>query len=145
MRNYSFFKSIYKIMTNEERETAIKEALSGQDLFVLMSVQQINQKPHPFCIGPEHIQRFALDTTKGCAMYVNESGAWTNGYKKGFHKCGLPMDAHTKGDTVCFLSQLRNGTSDEAGIILKDLVNKIGESFIDGFAFVETKEKFRIT
>lgn len=48
-------------------------------------------------------------------------------------------------DNVCFLQLLRNGTNEEAQNILKTLVDTLGLSFIDGFTFVETPEKYRIS
>lgn len=131
-------------MNNTEKETKVKNCLKKQDLFKLKSIENVNHKPHPFCIGAEHIQRDTLDTTKGCAMLVDDKGNWSNTRKPGYHKCGLPYDDHTF-DNICFLQQIRHGTNDEANIILKKLVNELGENFVDGFAFIETKEKYRIT
>ena len=130
-------------MNDQEKADHISDKLSGQDLYKCKSVEDINHKPHPFCIGPEHIQKYALDTSKGCAMRVNSSGDWTTGYKSGYTKCGLSVDEHTS-DKVAFLQLLRDGTCDEASKILKDLVDQLGENFVEGFVFVDTDEKFRI-
>jgi len=130
-------------MNNEEKEKKIKEVLEYQDLYIVKSVDNINHRPHPFCIGSEHIKPYVLDTSSGCAMRVNENRAWSTGYKKGYHRCGLQPEDH-KSDNVCFLQLKRNGTNDEANIILKKLVADLGETFVDGFAFVETDEKFRV-
>ena len=131
-------------MNNTEKEKVIRTALESQDLFTLLSVQNVNDKPHPFCIGSEHIERFHLNTSKGCAMRVGPNGEWSTTYKKGFVKCGLSYEEHTS-DCVMSLQLKRNGTNDEANTILQALVNEIGETFVDGFSLVDTKEKFRIS
>ena len=131
-------------MTNKEKEDKIKISLENQDLYLVKSIENINHKPHPFCIGPEHIQRYTIDKSKRCAMYVNDKGDYSISYKKGYHKCGLSYEEHTS-DNVCFLQLKRNGTTEEANAILTKLIKDIGIDFIDGFAFVETKQKYRVT
>jgi hypothetical protein len=131
-------------MTNTEKEVVIRKGLDSQDLFTLLSVENTNHKPHPFCVGPEHIERYRLNTSKRCAMRVGPNGEWSTRSKKGFVKCGLSYEEHTY-DCVGFLQLKRNGTNDEAKTILKALVDEIGETFVDGFGFVETKKKFRIS
>lgn len=131
-------------MTNTDKLNKIKEYLEkNQELFIILSIDDINHKPHPFCIGAEHIQRYSLDTSKGCAMRVSSNGKWSTNYKQGYSRCGLSMEEHTC-DTVAFLQLLRNSTNDEAQIILKGLVDEVGEDFVTGFTFVETDEKYRI-
>lgn len=130
-------------MDDKEKLEKVQDLLKDQDLFTALSIERVNHKPHPFCIGPEHIERYALNTQKGCAMYVDSTGRYTNGYKKGFHKCGLPLAAHTS-ECVCFLQLNRHAKKAEAQYILQDLVERLGDSGIDGYAFVETPEKYRI-
>lgn len=130
-------------MNNEDKLSKIKEHLKHQDLFNVLSIDNVNYKPHPFCIGSEHIQQYSLDTSKGCAMRVASNGKWSTNYKQGYNRCGLSIEEHTC-DTVAFLQLLRNGTNNEAQIILKELVDKLGENFVTGFSFVETEEKYRI-
>ena len=111
--------------------------------------------PHPYCITEKHItgefmslgdsEIKQLESKNGCmcGMYVDNSGNYVNGYRSGYHKCNVPYEEHTS-DLVCFLKLSRNGTNDEANSILKELVDNLGENYIDGFSFIETKEKFRI-
>jgi hypothetical protein len=131
-------------MTNTEKENVINKALEFQDLFTLLKVDNVNHSPHPFCLGSEHIEKYHVNTSKGCAMRVSPNGQWSTSYKKGYVKCGLSYEEHTS-DCVGFLQLKRNGTNDEADIILKALVNEIGETFVDGFGLIDTIEKFRIS
>jgi hypothetical protein len=130
-------------MSNKERQEKIEAALVGQDLLKILSVDDINHKPHPFTIGAQHIERYHLNISKPCAGYVDDHGRYSNVSKPGFHKCGLSLKEHTH-DTVGFLQLLRNGTEEEGKTILKKFVDDIGVEFVSGFLFVETEEEFRI-
>lgn len=131
----------------------IESLLKDQNLFEVVDVMDVNHKPHPYCITPAHIdgKTMVLDEhairraeKKGarCGMYV-KGDEWRNSYKKGWKKCDVPYDEHTS-DKVCFLKLLRGGTEREAKEILTGLAGELEEGVIDGFAFVETEEKFRI-
>lgn len=124
-------------MTNSEKETKIKEALKG-DLFIVKSVKDINHKPHPYTVGARHAI-YASDKNGGI---LDESIC--RKVQCAHPHCNTDYDGHTS-DNVCFLQLTRNGTNEEAQVILKGLVDTLGEKFIDGFAFVETTEKFRIS
>ncbi len=65
--------------------TALKELLSTIDI-ELKSVDNVNHKPHPYCITKKHITRYGsldADTIKAlerdkeahCGMYVNNKGS----------------------------------------------------------------------
>ena len=124
-------------MTNDEKSTKIKEALKDQDLYLVKDVMDINHRPHQYTIGPAHIG-YASDHHSG--MLDMET---IKNVKCAYPNCNIPYEDHTS-DNVCFLQLKSNGTNDEASTILKKLVTDLGESFVDGFAFVDTDEKFRI-
>jgi len=142
-------------MTNKEKEKKITEALNKQDVFLVKSVDDINHKPHPYCITEKHLeyndsmylgdeQIKKMESTHGdmCGMYSNGKET-INKYRYGYTRCNVPYGEHTS-DNVCFLQLKRNTTNAEANVILKQLVDDVGEKFVDGFAFVETEDKFRI-
>lgn len=119
-----------------EKKEQIEKALLQQDLFEVYDVTNVNHKPHPYVIGPKHI-------SNSSGAYLNIEECERKGVKCAHPECNLSYKEHTS-DLVCFLKLKRNGTNEEANSVLKNLVNELGENFIDGFAFIETKEKFRI-
>lgn len=125
-------------MTNQEKTERIQEELKSQDLFKCLEVNNINHKPHPYMIGPAHIK---YSNEGGRGGILNEQVC--REVKCAHTGCNLPYAEHTS-DNVAFLQLLRNGINVEAGTILKKLVDSLGESFVDGFVFVETEEKFKI-
>ena len=142
-------------MTNEEKETKLKELLKDQDVFEVKSVDNVNHKPHPYCITDKHLahndsmylgERQIRDMEKVhgpmCGMYGNGT-RWINHSSPGYTRCNLRYEDHTS-DCVAFLKLKRNCTKEEASEVLKSVVEDVKDT-IDGFAFVETKEKFRIT
>lgn len=130
-------------MTTDEKTKKLEPLFEGQDVFTLKSVEEINHSPHPFCIGPEHIERYTVDTTKGCAMYVDDDGHFSTTRKPGYHKCGLSYEQHTK-QFACFIQLKRHATNQEANDVLGKILAEMPLGLIDGFVFVETDEKFRI-
>ena len=125
-------------MNNEEKCTKIQEHLDKkQDLFKCLSVMDVNHKPHPYMIGSRHVVH-ASDNHGGML------GKTTLETVPCAHPgCNTDYDQHTS-DNVAFLQHLRDGTNDEANKIMKAMVKAVGETLVDGFTFVETKEKFRI-
>ena len=121
----------------KEKEERIMDALKDQDLFLVKSVNGINYKPHPYTIGSQHIV-YASNNHSGMLNLETVKKV-----KCAYYSCNIPYEDHIY-DTVCFLQLKRNGTNGEANIILKKLVNDLGETFVDGFTFVETTEKFRL-
>ena len=125
-------------MNNEEKEVVIRKALEGQNVFDLKSVIQVNFDPHPFTIGSKHVV-YASDHNGGMLTQdVVEKIPCAH------PNCRLSYHQH-KSDTVGFLQLQRNVTQGEAQTILKALVETIGESLVDGFTFVDTKEHYRIS
>lgn len=124
-------------LSDEEREKIITTALEGQDVYTLKHVSAINHHPHQFTIGPQHI---TLASDKYGGM-IDEKVCREVGCKiKG--GCSLSYEEHTY-DIVAFMQLLRNATKEEANPALKKVADAIGKN-IDGFVFVETKEKFRV-
>ncbi len=121
----------------EEKAKKIRELLSEQDLYDVKDVMGVNHKPHPYMIGTAHITY----ASKNCGGMIGEETL--KNVRCAHPHCNLPYEEHTS-DTVCFLQLKRNGTNAEANVILKALVTKIGDNFVDGFAFVESPEKYRI-
>lgn len=126
-------------MTNKEKEELIRKALKSQkqDLYILKSVMDINHQPHGYLIGPEHL----LYAKEHHIISLNDEVF--NNTKCAYPNCKLEYKEHTFNN-VCFLQQLRHGSKDEANKLFKDLIEKVGDKLVDGFAFIETDEKFRI-
>lgn len=153
-------------MTNEEKLNKIQQVLKGNGIVEAVKIDKLSNDPeftpHPYCIterhiagnyttiGDEQIKQLEHAAGKGmCGMYVNSNGDYTNQRKAGFKKCTLRYEEHVKNTNrqmldVCFLQLLTNTTRDEMTKIMQTLVNNIGETFIDGFAFLETPEKYRV-
>lgn len=130
-------------MTDEEKAERINQSLENQDLYKCLSIKNVNHNPHPYMLGPRHIT-YTADNYGGRldekAILAGEKAGKCNCAQP---KCNIPYEDHTS-DNVAFLQLLRNGDNDEANIIMKALVDDLGEAFVDGFAFVETEEKYRI-
>lgn len=130
-------------MSNEEKEKRIEEALVLQDVFKLKSVMNVNHKPHSYMIGPKHIA-WSHDGHYGGML---SGDCIREGEKKGEvhceqRNCRVPFDDHTS-ESVAFLQCVRNCTNTEANVALKTLVEELGETFVDGFGFVESKFKIK--
>lgn len=124
-------------MTNEEKLKKVEEKFMENDVLKLMSINDVNFRPHPYMIGSKHIA-YASDHFGGrldertlekvpCA----EPG------------CILSYAEHTS-DKVLFLQLKRNATDKEIHKFVDPLVETLKELKVDGIAFVETEEKFRI-
>ena len=119
-----------------DKKEKIQEVLLKQNLFEVYDVTNINHKPHPYVIGPSHI-------SNSSGAYLDIEECERKGVKCAHPNCYLSYKEHTS-DLVCFLKLKRNGTNEEANTVLKNLVNELGENFVDGFSFIEIDEKFRI-
>lgn len=124
-------------MSNEDKCNKIKECLGNTDILEILKVDNINHKPHCYTIGSKHVSYASkyyggiLDTKT------------LNKVKCAVSNCNLSYDEHTS-DTVAFLQLKREVTKDEIQKLLKNIVDTIGETFISGFALVETEQKYRI-
>ena len=145
-------------MNNEEIKTKIVEVLKDSEVFTVLDVDNVNYKPHPYCITQHHLsddshspylgepQIMEMEKKRGCmcGMYVSPDGKKSSTkFKSGWNKCQVRFEDHTS-DKVCFIQLKRHATQAEAQAELKKVVEVIGEKLIDGFGFVESEEKFRI-
>lgn len=123
-------------MSNKEKEIKLKKALKLQNVFKSKGIQQVNHKPHIYMIGTRHV----VHASDNCGGMLGD--ATLESIPCAQPQCGLFYKDHTS-DQVAFLQSIKNSTNDEANIALKAIVKKLGEEFVDGFAFVESK--FKIT
>lgn len=82
-------------------------------------------------IGPSHIKNSS-------GMYLNIKEAENLGSRCYHSNCYLKYEDHTS-DNVAFLYLIRNSTTEDVNKALKILVDDLGKSFIDGFAFVKSE------
>ena len=116
----------------------VQKILDESGLFKFLNVDTINHKPHPFMIGTRHV-------THASKHHGGMLGQATLDAIPCSHpKCVLSHDAHTS-DKVAFLQLTRDATNDEANDVLKQLAPIIEKEKVNGFVFVESDEKFRIT
>lgn len=119
-------------MNNKEKEIAIKELLENSCLTCL-KVNDVNHTPHPYMIGSKHI-------THASDNHGGRLGEATLKAVPCAYNCGLSYEEHTS-DNVAFLQAVKDCTKEEINIELNKIVEKFGEKFLDGFAFVESKFK----
>jgi len=119
-------------------EELIKQEL--KELFEFKDISHVNYKPHPFMLGPKHIE-FSADKYSGILgdPCIND---------KNFPLCSNPgctlsYKEHTS-DRVLFLSLTRDMTREEAQEVLMGIKPILEKENIDGVAFIETDQKFRI-
>lgn len=139
-------------MTNEEKLAKITPPESKE--YELMSVDQINHRPHIYCLTPKHIEHCA-DNHSGilteaaiddaekagvhCGMFVMPNGDTYNSRKSGSVPCTIPRADH-KCDTVLFIKALADKPVGELEGINEYLVSikyELAELGIDGAAFVK--------
>lgn len=108
------------------------------------SINRANYDPHPFTVGPRHIA-YAADHNGGildesvmrrvpCAANI------------GSFRCNVSYDDH-RSDKIGFIKLTRHCTVDEMRKWLssKKITKFMEDNHLDGVAFVETPEKFRMT
>lgn len=108
-----------------------------QGKFSIMSITEVNFKPHPYMIGPRHIQNNILHPEE--IRRLEKTGV--NCYHP---KCTASYDEHTH-DTGMFLKLTCNLTEEEAKPILTPVLELIESLGICGICFVDTPEKYRIS
>jgi len=122
-------------MTEVEKE--IEGVLSPGGIFTVKSITNVNHKPHPYMVGPQHIKH-ASD------KHMGRLGEETMRAVRCAHpNCHVEYDDH-KSDKVLFVQLKRNASNDEASDELKKLLEIFQNNGIDGVAFVETPEGYRI-
>lgn len=122
----------------EELKQEITSKLKNR--FIIEDITNVNHKPHPFMLGPKHI-KFASDNYSGM---IGDSCIEDKNFPKCSHtNCYLTYKEHTS-DKVLFLKLTKNITNKTANTILKSLTPVLEKEKMDGIAFVDTVEKFRI-
>lgn len=119
--------------------------------FKLDSITNVNYKPHPYCITPEHLEtadmylnetsiREAEKNGVRCGMYV-KGDKYCNHPESGYTRCDVPYDEH-KSDKVLFIKALVDKEiKDLSGLesYLKKIKHMLEELGIDGIAFIASK------
>jgi len=117
--------------------------------FELRSIDNVNHKPHPYCITSKHLLPDTMylnaDTIKEaekqgahCGMYTRGK-EYRNSYADGFQGCTIPYDQHTS-DKVLLIKALVDKPIDKLDGLqdyLKSIVDVLKELKIDGVAFIE--------
>lgn len=121
-------------MSKEEIISTITPMLG--DGFIVKSIISVNHKPHPYMIGPKHIQNNSLDGDE--IRRLEKTGVHC--YQPG---CTTSYDQHTY-ETGLFLSLTRNIPNGEAATTLKPVLEFIEAQGLCGICFVDTPEHYRI-
>jgi hypothetical protein len=116
-------------------EDQIQEKL--QELFTVRSIQNVNHNPHPYMIGPKHIEHAA--NNHGGAL----GKATLEAVQCAHPGCRTGYKGHTS-DKVLFLTLKRNISPEEAKQSFASIQELLKENSIDGVTFIDTPEKFRI-
>lgn len=103
--------------------------------FEVWKVDEVNHRPHPFVIGPKHVD-YASDHCGGM-LGRNVVGRIPCDH------CKRPASEH-EYDVVLVLKLTRNSKNSEAAAVLKPLCDEMKADGIDGITFVDTPEKYRI-
>jgi hypothetical protein len=122
-------------MTDQERLDKLTELLKNQDILEVIGVDNINHDPHQFVIGPKHVTH-AADNHSGMLGQVTLEAIPCA-------RCGWKYHRHTF-NKVAFLRLKRDCNNDELSDVIKSLSAEVEKLDIEGFVFVESKEKFKI-
>lgn len=123
-------------MTNEELADLFRDRIT--DPLELERVAEVNHRPHPFVVGSRHVA-YAADR---CGGILGEEAL--RAVCCAHRNCNLSYDEHTS-DRVMFLKLTRNCTQAEIKAVLVPIADEVGATGVDGFAFVETEEGYRIS
>ena len=116
----------------------LQEYWQDNEAFEFKDFMGVNHQPHPYMIGPKHIEH-----NRG--MYLGEEQI-KEMESRGVAHCAHPdcrknYEEHTC-DQVCFLALKKDLTQGEAQEALKGCVDHFGEKAFEGFAFIENEFKF---
>lgn len=117
--------------------------------FKLESINNVNHKPHPYCITPKHLgKHMYLDSNTikdmeenygaSCGMYIGPNGTYSNNYKSGYTRCTISYDEHTS-DKLLFIKILVNKELKDLKsleVYCKSILPIMKKLKIDGIAFV---------
>lgn len=125
----AIYNTIYNMKEPEELEGYPGDV---SEVAWVDNVGGVNHKPHQFMIGPSHI----VHASKYHGGMLDE--ATLEALPCAAPGCRRPFKEHTF-DTVAFVKQKRDCTSDEMQTFLKSMVEWAEQHKIDGFVFVEHK------
>lgn len=126
---------------SEEKNPVVdkmNELLAPGGLLKVLSIGEINHRPHQYIVGPKHIAH-AADHHGG--MLGEET---LKAVHCAYPGCTASYEEHVS-DKVAFLQLQRDGKDEEANTELKKIVDLMAADKVDGFVMVETDEKYRIT
>ena len=128
-------------ISDKEKFNQIANLAEGNDVIRILNVDHVNYDPHIFCLTPAHInhsQKYGGRISEECIIDAEKNGIFC-----GVDGCILPYSEH-KSDCVAFVQLLRTCTKSDIEEILYKITVNLPDGFIDGFAFVDTPEKFSI-
>ena len=126
----------------------MKDALAEQlneilnpDILSIEGISSVNFKPHPYTIGTKHLEY-------NDSMYLGESEILDMEREHGpmcaHPQCQLLYGQHTS-DTVAFIKLATNVDHEDLKSELLKIADLCKSNKVDGFGFIETDQKFRIT
>lgn len=124
--------------TKEELLTEFSEILKEKDILKAAGIHEVNHKPHPFTVGPKHVD-YASKHNQG--VLSEEICEKIQCAHKG---CTIPYSEHTSDKTL-FLQLKRDVTQEEANEELLKIKQTLLDNKVDGVAFADTEEKYRFT
>lgn len=123
-------------MTNKEVVDKCNETMESSPVKAL-SVNNVNHKPHPYVIVPKHI-KYATERSGG--MLTEDV---CRAVQCAHPKCNLRYDEHIF-DKVLFVQLKRDAENTEVVKALQSIRPIVEENGIVGYAFVDTKNKYRV-
>lgn len=125
---------------SEDIAKKYEKALAEGGVFAVKSVDNVNHRPHPYVIGPNHINR-----NRG--IYLGSDQIREMEKEHGpmccHPGCKRTYDEH-ESDKVLFLQLKRDATGDEANAELVKIREMMEADGIAGVCMVETDEKYRV-
>jgi hypothetical protein len=108
---------------------------------LVKDITNVNYKPHPFTVGPEHVE-YAVKHNFG---HLDESVARAVPCAARIRgkRCNFSYDDHIS-DRLALVQLKRNCESSEMQTWLQSLISWATSVHIDGFTFVDTPQHYRI-
>jgi hypothetical protein len=130
-------------MTEEEIQQKVDAICEGK--FKFKGVDNVNHSQgHPYTIGPNHVVHASKYFNGGLGTEAILDLERQKGPSCAHGGCIARYEDH-KSNKVLFLSLLRNLEHKEASQVLKQVSSEILEpEKVEGIAFVETPERYRI-
>lgn len=134
--NFKFKKHV-KGTDMDDEELAAKYTPLLDSLLIVKRVDRVNYRPHPFCIGPQHFPKdggIYIDVHQAPCAYRDAARV----------RCNLSYEDHVS-DHVMFLQLKRDCLKSELLAVIKPVEDEMKKDKIDGFVFVESESKYRVT